>query len=68
MIGYTAVGTNNLAAAIGFYDKVTTLNAKALELGGQHEEAPRLRDGSFFAGYFRDLDGNKLCALTLIRT
>ena len=68
MIGYTTVGTNNLPAALALYDKVTTLHAKALELVGEDEGAPRLRGGNFFAGYFRYLDGNKLCAFTLIRT
>jgi predicted lactoylglutathione lyase len=33
---------------------------KALELGGTDEGAPGLRGDFFYAGYFRDLDGNKL--------
>lgn len=40
--------------------KVDALHAKALELGGENEGAPGLRGDSFYAGYFRDLDGNKL--------
>ena len=44
-------------------DKVDEFHAKALELGGQDEGAPGPRgSGGFYAGYFRDLDGNKLCA------
>jgi predicted lactoylglutathione lyase len=44
-------------------DKVDLLHAKALELGGTDEGAPGKRgDGGFYAGYFRDLDGNKLNA------
>ena len=44
-------------------DKVDSLHKKALELGSQDEGAPGARgDGSFYGGYFRDLDGNKLCA------
>ncbi len=39
---------------------VDTLHAKALELGGANEGDPGLRGASFYAGYFRDLDGNKL--------
>lgn len=39
---------------------VDKLHAKALELGGQNEGDPGLRGKSFYAGYFRDLDGNKL--------
>jgi len=44
-------------------DKVTAFHKKALELGGKDEGAPGFRGGSpFFMSYFRDLDGNKLCA------
>ena len=41
-------------------EKVDAFHAKALELGGTDEGAPGLRFGNFYAGYFRDLDGNKL--------
>lgn len=41
-------------------EKVDALYAKALELGGTDEGAPGPRGDSFYAGYFRDLDGNKL--------
>ena len=42
-------------------DKVNAMHAKALELGGKDEGAPGPRGtGGFYAGYFRDLDGNKL--------
>ena len=41
---------------------VDALYAKALELGGTDEGAPGDRGGIFYAGYFRDLDGNKLNA------
>ena len=117
MIGYVTLGTNNMAKAAEFYDKlladlgagrfmesdtfiawavapekpglaiakpfdgntatpgngtmialavqtsaqVDALHAKALELGGTDEGAPGPRgDSGFYAGYFRDLDGNKL--------
>ncbi|MDX2417541.1 MAG: VOC family protein [Xanthomonadales bacterium] len=44
-------------------DTVDRMHKKALELGGTDEGRPGLRaaggDG-FYAGYFRDLDGNKL--------
>ena len=44
-------------------DEVTAFYAKALELGAKDEGAPGFRHGSpFFMSYFRDLDGNKLCA------
>ena len=41
-------------------DKVDALYAKAIELGGTDEGAPGARSDNFYAGYFRDLDGNKL--------
>lgn len=117
MIGYTMVGTNNLAKAVSFYDELFSLVSaqrfleterfvawstgqdkpgfavtvpyndeaatvgngtmialavetpeqvdafykKALELGATDEgpAGPREMPG-FYAGYFRDLDGNKL--------
>ena len=124
MIGYTTVGTNDLARATAFYDTlfatagikqlgsfggrglawgtawdrpcfavmtpfdqqpasvgngcmvalvfrdrgvVDALYAKALELGGKDEGAPGSRGGGFYGAYFRDLDGNKLCAFTMDR-
>jgi predicted lactoylglutathione lyase len=42
------------------------MHAKAIALGGRDEGAPGLREGNFYAAYFRDLDGNKLCAFTII--
>ena len=46
-------------------DKVDALHAKALELGGTDEGAPGPRGEGFYAGYFRDLDGNKLNAFCM---
>lgn len=45
-------------------DKVDAFYQKAIELGGSCEGKPGLRGemGGFYAGYFRDLDGNKLNA------
>jgi predicted lactoylglutathione lyase len=42
--------------------KVDALHKKALALGGKDEGAPGPRGDGFYAGYFRDLDGNKLNA------
>lgn len=39
---------------------VNDMHAKALALGGADEGAPGERMPGFYAGYFRDLDGNKL--------
>lgn len=51
-----------VALAVDSREKVDALHAKALELGGTDEGAPGQRSDSFYAGYFRDLDGNKLNA------
>jgi len=43
---------------------VDQVHARALELGGSDEGAPGLRGAEangFYAAYFRDPDGNKLC-------
>jgi len=47
-------------------DQVNRLHALALSLGGTDEGAPGPRGGDgFYAGYFRDLDGNKLNAFCM---
>jgi catechol 2,3-dioxygenase-like lactoylglutathione lyase family enzyme len=40
--------------------QVDALYRKAVQLGATDEGAPGDRGGGFYAGYFRDLDGNKL--------
>ena len=40
--------------------QVDVLYRKALQLGATDEGPPGDRGGGFYAGYFRDLDGNKL--------
>ena len=42
--------------------QVDAVYKKALSLGGKDEGAPGPRGAGFYAGYFRDLDGNKLNA------
>jgi len=49
-----------VALMVDSSDKVDSLYAKAIELGGTDEGAPGARSDNFYAGYFRDLDGNKL--------
>lgn len=51
-----------IALTVDSKDKVNALHAKALALGGADEGAPGPRGEGFYAGYFRDLDGNKLNA------
>jgi predicted lactoylglutathione lyase len=41
---------------------VDAFYAKAIDLGGTDEGPPGERFEGFYAGYFRDLDGNKLNA------
>lgn len=48
-------------------EKVDAMYARALELGGTDEGAPGPRSEQFYAGYFRDLDGNKLNAFCMTR-
>jgi catechol 2,3-dioxygenase-like lactoylglutathione lyase family enzyme len=57
------VGNGSMAALIvDSKDKVDMLYKKALELGGKCEGPAGPRGDGFYAGYFRDLDGNKLNA------
>jgi predicted lactoylglutathione lyase len=44
-------------------EKVDAFHAKAIALGGTDEGEPGQRGPGFYAGYFRDLDGNKLNAI-----
>lgn len=54
-----------VALAVDSPEKVDAVHAKALELGGTDEGAPGPRGEQFYAGYFRDLDGNKLNAFCM---
>ena len=49
-----------IALVVDSREKVDLLHRKALELGGKDEGAVGPRGPGFYAGYFRDLDGNKL--------
>jgi catechol 2,3-dioxygenase-like lactoylglutathione lyase family enzyme len=49
-----------VAIAADSPEKVNALHRKALQLGAKDEGAPGPRGEGFYAGYFRDLDGNKL--------
>lgn len=51
-----------VAISVDSKEKVDALYAKAMELGAADEGAPGQRSDTFYAGYFRDLDGNKLNA------
>lgn len=65
--GNPATVGNGVMVALGVKDQaqVDRIHALALSLGGKDEGAPGPRGGSFYAGYFRDLDGNKLNAFAM---
>jgi predicted lactoylglutathione lyase len=54
-----------VAIMVDSKEKVQQVHTKALALGGKDEGAPGPRGDGFYAGYFRDLDGNKLNAFFL---
>ena len=55
-----------VALQVASKEQVDALYAKAIELGATSEGEPGPRgSGGFYAGYFRDLDGNKLNAFIM---
>ena len=46
-------------------DSVNSFYNVGIKLGGKDEGAPGIRSGDYYC-YFRDLDGNKICAFTKI--
>lgn len=57
-----------IAIAAGTRAHVDTLHAHALAHGGACEGPPGIRgleEHGFYAAYFRDLDGNKLCGFAV---
>ncbi|HJV43269.1 VOC family protein [Caulobacter sp.] len=66
--GQTATSGNGTMIALVMDErgKVDAIYDKAMALGGRCEGGPGVRgpegDQAFYAAYFRDLDGNKLCA------
>lgn len=63
--GPATVGNGAMAGfAFPSRTEVDAFYNKALELGAADEGAPGDRGGGSYFAYFRDLDGNKLCAWT----
>ncbi len=62
--GNSATVGNGVMVALACESKeqVASLYKKALDLGATDEGEPGPRGDGFYAGYFRDLDGNKLNA------
>ncbi|MEM6709173.1 MAG: VOC family protein [Pseudomonadota bacterium] len=65
--GQTATSGNGTMVALRMEstDQVDALYARAIELGAADEGAAGARGDGFYAGYFRDPDGNKLCAFAI---
>jgi catechol 2,3-dioxygenase-like lactoylglutathione lyase family enzyme len=65
--GKAATGGNGTMVALHVDSpaKVDALYKKALELGATDEGPAGPRGPHFYAGYFRDLDGNKLSFFTM---
>ena len=64
--GYATAGNGSMFAFS--FDKrveVDKFYALAIELGGTNEGAPGLRAPDRYYAYFRDLDGNKICAFSV---
>lgn len=56
-----------IALSVASAEQVDALHSKALELGGTNEGEPGPRMDTFYCGYIRDLDGNKLNFFTPLK-
>jgi predicted lactoylglutathione lyase len=65
--GNAATVGNGVMVAFAAKDRaqVDRIHALALKMGAKDEGAPGDRGGGFYAGYFRDPDGNKLNAFVM---
>ena len=65
---HAACGNGTMAAlACGDTATVDRVHAKAVELGAENIESPNEGiPGVFYGGYFRDLDGNKICCAAFL--
>jgi predicted lactoylglutathione lyase len=65
--GKSATPGNGTMVALdaGSREAVDRVYRRAIELGARDEGAPGPRGGSFYGGYFRDLDGNKFAAFVM---
>ncbi len=65
--GQKASVGNGVMVALAAKDRsqVDQVYRKAMELGARDEGAVGPRGEGFYAGYFRDVDGNKLCAFCM---
>ncbi|HVV33373.1 MAG TPA: VOC family protein [Vitreimonas sp.] len=65
--GNAATVGNGVMVALAAKDRaqVDRIHALAMKMGAKDEGAPGDRGGGFYAGYFRDPDGNKLNAFVM---
>ncbi len=65
--GNAATVGNGVMVALEAKDRaqVDRIHALAMKMGAKDEGAPGDRGGGFYAGYFRDPDGNKLNAFVM---
>jgi predicted lactoylglutathione lyase len=65
--GNAATVGNGVMVALEAKDRaqVDRIHALAMKMGAKDEGAPGDRGGGFYAGYFRDPDGNKLNAFLM---
>lgn len=63
----TAGNGTMVALAVDAPEKVHAVYDKAIALGAQDEGPAGPRSGNFYAGYFRDLDGNKLAVFCMTK-
>jgi uncharacterized glyoxalase superfamily protein PhnB len=65
--GKPATVGNGVMVALAARDKaqVDAVYAKAISLGAKDEGPAGPRGDDFYAGYFRDLEGNKLCVFNM---
>lgn len=61
----TAGNGTMIALNVASKENVQALYKKALDCGGQDEGEPGNRTEQFYGAYFRDLDGNKICAFCM---
>ena len=66
--GKPATVGNGVMVALAAKDKaqVDTVYKKAIALGAKDEGPAGPRGDTFYAGYFRDMDGNKLCVFFIV--
>ena len=64
-LGGARDGTGTSDAAAQVVEQIKSAGGEAMANGGSDEGAPGPRGEGFYAGYFRDPDGNKLNAFVM---